>query len=121
MIKFLVDAVFPDIQAAEVSADVGFEAWDSSDERDDHLIRHASEHGLQGIIFWGQRSLAQPNLCQLAEELCITLVAVVAADPFEAKRRLLHNAERLRKLLSNTEHRAVLVFANTVRPFRPLD
>lgn len=119
MMKFLVDGVFPEIQNAEATAGIDFISWDGSDQPDTHIVRHASDNGFQGIVFCDQRPLAQPHLCELAEELCITLVAVVASDPVEAKQRLLRNAERLRKLLSNDAPNFVRVFADRVRPFRP--
>lgn len=116
--KLLIDDAFPNIQNTEPPADVSFVSCDMTVTEDHHLVQYASDNGFRGVVFFDQRTLAQPNLCQKAKALGITLVAVSASYPMDARQQLLHNAERLRKLLRDAEPKVLVVYANEVRPFR---
>lgn len=115
--KFLVDAVFPATLTTDAPAGIDFVRWTDSAEQDSELVRYAATKSFRGVIFFDRNSLAQPGLRQLAEELGVALIAVDAPDPIYARERLLHNAERLRSILTDTQF--VLILASEVRKFEP--
>ncbi|MXW42981.1 MAG: hypothetical protein F4X48_02175 [Acidimicrobiia bacterium] len=111
--RFLCDAVFPQTLSSEAPAEVEFVRWDRSDVSDAELVRASGERGCRGVIFWGQDSLQQVDLREIAQEIGVALVAVEADDPIDAKQRILKNLSRLRRKLD--EYDCLIVLANEVR------
>ncbi len=89
--------------------------WDGGDEKDAALVLLAADRGYRGVIFFERDSLEQPELREIARKNGVALVGVKAADPFEAKGRILNNLLHIRSALS--VHDCVLVSSRSAVPF----
>ena len=112
--RFLYDAVLPQILSSEAPVGVEFDRWEGDEVSDAGLVRVSGERGYRGVILWGRESLQQADLRATARESGVALVAVEADDPIDAKQRILKNLPALRRELQ--DHDCLLVLANEVRP-----
>lgn len=111
--RFLYDAVLPQILSSEAPAGVEFVRWDGADVGDAQLVRISGERGYRGLMLWGRESLQQADLRTTAREAGVTLVAVEADNPIDAKQRILKNLPAIRREMQ--DHDCLLVLANEVR------
>lgn len=112
--RFLYDAVLPQILSSEAPAGVEFVRWDGADVSDAELVQVSGQRGYRGLLLWGRESLQQADLRVTAREAGVALVAVEADDPIDAKQRILKNLSAIRRELQ--DHDCLLVLATEVRP-----
>ncbi len=116
--RLLFDARLPQSLAVEAGAAgpgaVEFVRWSGGDVSDTEFLESAARQRFDCVVLLDRDSLDQAELRATASRAGVAVVAVVADDPFEAKRRLVWNMAALRRSLS--EHDCLLVFANEVRP-----
>ena len=113
-LRLLQDSVLPQNLVNEVSGGIHLERWDEGEASDIDLVRAAVARGCRGVLLYGRHALDQPGLRREAKQSGIALVAVEAADPIEAKQRILRNEEALRRKLADYD--CLLVLAGEVRP-----
>lgn len=100
--RLLVDALFPDSVESEAPPGTEFVRWSGGGARDEDLVRSAAHDGYRGVVLFDRKSLQQPGLRELSAELGVALIAVEADDPVDAKDRLFHNLDRLRRALQSS-------------------
>jgi hypothetical protein len=110
----MVDSVFPATLVSDAPAGASLLRFTGSDVTDVELVRMAARENCRAVVFFDRKSLSQPGVREVAQEVGVGLVAVQAGDPVEAKERLLANFEHLRKALS--ESSVVIVLAVEARP-----
>ena len=113
--RLLYDAVLPQSLADEAPASVVFDRWDRDDQQDAVLIQVAADRGYNGVLFYDRDSLEQSEMRRIASEVGVSLVAVEARDPIEAKVRVLRHLARIRRMLGGND--CLLVLANEVRAY----
>ena len=112
--RFLIDSSLPSSLESEAPAGVELKRWTGQYLPDGQFATVAAEGRYEGIVVLGRNSLHQRNLRDRCAELGLSLIAVEAGDPIEAKDRLLRNMAKIRSELS--ESHAVIVYARAVRP-----
>lgn len=115
IVRLLYDAVLPESLSEEAPAELTLDRWEGGDKPDSALIRAAANRGYQGVVFYGRDSLEQQELRKIARTVGVALLAVEAADPIDARWRVLHNYSRIRRML--TEHDCLLILAREVRNY----
>lgn len=115
MERWLCDAVLPRSLAEEAPPGVEFLRWTGADTEDAPLVYEAARRGCRGVMLYEKDSLEQTGLHEAAIGTGLTLVAVDARDPIEAKSRIVANWPRLRRMAAL--HDTLLVLARQVRPY----
>ena len=113
-VRFLIDSSLPMSLESEAPAGVELKRWTGQYLPDDQFAKVAAERRYEGIVVLGRNSLHQRNLRDQCADLGLSLIAVEAGDPIEAKDRVLRNMAKIRSALG--ESQAVIVYARTVRP-----
>jgi len=113
-VRLLFDSSLPASLESDAPAGVELKRWIGHYISDEHLASFAAEEGYQGVIVLGRKSLHQRSLHERCAELGLSLIAVEAGDPLEAKDRVVRNIGKIRSALA--ESQILLVLARTVRP-----
>ena len=93
--RLLYDAVLPQSLAEEAPQDVEFVRWPGGASGDSELVHEAIRQLCRAVVLFERDSLQQPELRRAAGAAGVSLIAVEAEDPVEAKHRLV-TAARLR-------------------------
>ena len=112
--KLLVDAVFPTTVEAEAPAGVEVHRWSRGEASDKDLLRAAAHQDARAVVFSDRRSVYQPGLRELAEELGVAIIVIEGGDPVDAKDKLFRNLDGIREALRMSL--AILVLAHEARP-----
>lgn len=112
-VKLLVDSMLPETVESEAPPGVEVIRWSQGEASDEDLMRAGARAGARAVVFLDRRSLYQPGLRELSNQLGVAIVAIEAHDPIEAKERLFLNLDRVRKVL--TVSQAVLVLAHEAK------
>jgi len=113
-VRLLCDSSLPASLELDAPADVELKRWTGPCLADEDLASAAAQRGFQGVVVLDRNSLHQPSLRQRCAELGLSLIAVEADDPLEAKDRVVRNIGKIRSALADSQ--VLVVLARTVRP-----
>ena len=111
--RLLFDSSLPASLESDAPAGVELKRWTGHYLSDDNLASAAAEGGYQGVVVLSRNSLHQRSLRDRCTDLGLSLIAVEAGDPLEAKDRVVRNIRKIRSELVNSQ--VVVVLAHTVR------